>query len=497
MLRTSAIRRLTWRKILNGKDYHQGVPSDRPDLQRSSDELLSALGPKVAAIQDRYAERCGWTANPAVTVWERDGARTMFINSTVLVLGAGASWHYGYPTGEGLVESILSTADRLSGYCQERLGSGQLIQIIPNYVEQKIDPNYNAERPPIRSPLDTSSGSGWEKVRDECKLLIDRLRSVRPILIDHFLAWNETLRPIGKLMIAAAILECEAIWFRERGNQNRRRILANAPLRPSPDELGRLDITKYSDDWCRFVVHKLVYGCRKSSDLLDNDVHFITFNYDTSFEYQLSQALTSIALFKPNDVEKFLSDNRIVHVYGSVHSQIPTETDAIDLETAQRLGKPFARPLVHESEFRPRKVFLDRCLDASKNLRTIDPDDKEEDKEALAQARRWIADSKVVYILGYGFDQNNNRRIGLEPFLSNMSKPSGKAVMFTNYGNINTINKTASNLCYGNYDVFHGDRFVNGNPRGGNYAERSVRTVYEALEKDFYALEAEERDKPE
>jgi hypothetical protein len=63
--------------------------------------------------------------------------------------------------------------------------------------------------------------------------------------------------------------------------------------------------------------------------------------------------------------------------------------------------------------------------------------------------------------------------------------------MFTNFGNINTINKTASILCYGSYDVFLGDRFVNGNPVGGNYAEKSVRTVYEALEKDFYALEAE------
>jgi hypothetical protein len=414
----------------------------------------------------------------------------VFENNTVFVLGAGASWHYGYPTGEGLVESVISMAMRLSRYCTSRLDSGQVIQILPNYVEQRIDPNYDPARPPRRSALDTSAKSGWERVRADCELLIRDLTSVRPILIDHFLAWNEHLRPIGKLMIAAAILECEAIWLKERANQNRRLLLANAPVRPNKDDLSRIDITKYHDNWYRFIVHKLVYGCKASSDILKNDVRFVTFNYDTSIEYHLYEALTSISLLTKSDVKKFLEEDRIVHVYGAVHPRIPTAADAIDLEVAQKLGEPFKRHLNHEKEFQPRKVFLDRCLESSEKLRTIDPHDKEEEKELLGRVCRWIAGSKVVYILGYGFDQNNNKRIGLDPHLSNASKLSGKAVMFTNYDNINIVNKTASNLCYGSYDVFLGDRFVNGNPRGGNYAEKSVRTVYEALEKDFYALEA-------
>jgi hypothetical protein len=63
----------------------------------------------------------------------------MFTNSTVFVLGAGASWHYGYPTGEGLIDSIISMADRFSSYCEHRLQSGQTVQIIPKYVERRID----------------------------------------------------------------------------------------------------------------------------------------------------------------------------------------------------------------------------------------------------------------------------------------------------------------------------------------------------------------------
>jgi hypothetical protein len=31
-------------------------------------------------------------------------------NSTVFILGAGASWHYGYPTGETLVEKVKEKA---------------------------------------------------------------------------------------------------------------------------------------------------------------------------------------------------------------------------------------------------------------------------------------------------------------------------------------------------------------------------------------------------
>jgi hypothetical protein len=385
----------------------------------------------------------------------------MFRKSTVFVLGAGASWHYGYPTGEGLIDSVMSMASRLSGYCEQRLRSGQVVQIIPQYVEERIDSTKGI----------AGAKGGWETVRDECELFCDRLKAVRPLLIDHFLAWNEELRPIGKLMIAAAILECEASWLRVRVNQNSR------------------DITK-PDDWYRFIIHKLVYGCGKSSELLDNIVHFITFNYDTSLEYHLFRALTAIDLLQRADVEKFFRDDRIIHVYGSVHPEIPKDEDGIDLISAQNLGHVFGSPLNHGEEFEPRKTFLDRCLAASANLRTVDPHDKEEDEESLSRARQWVADAEVVYILGYGFDQNNNRRIGLDPTLSNTSKVSGKCVMFTNYRNLNTINKTTSKLLYGAYNVFFGDQFLNGNPDHGNYAEKSVRTVYEALENDFYPLEA-------
>jgi len=169
----------------------------------------------------------------------------MIENSTVFVLGAGASWHYGYPTGEGLVDAVISMATRFSEYCRRRIGSLQVVQAIPDYVAKQIDVSKGVGGAML----------GWQRVSDECLLLAGRLQTVRPLLIDHFLAWNESLRPIGKFMIAAVILECEA---------NRRQ------------QDGR---------WYRFIVHKLVHRCGTSADLLKNNVHFITFNYDASLEY--------------------------------------------------------------------------------------------------------------------------------------------------------------------------------------------------------------------
>ena len=113
----------------------------------------------------------------------------MIINKTVFVLGAGASWHYGYPTGEGLIDAVIKKADAFEAYCRFRRAQITYIyQAIPNYVAEKIDKSQRA-----------SEAAAWEAVADECKLLSQRLSTVRPILIDHFLAWNESLRPLVSL----------------------------------------------------------------------------------------------------------------------------------------------------------------------------------------------------------------------------------------------------------------------------------------------------------
>ena len=45
----------------------------------------------------------------------------MFRKPTVFILGAGASCHYGYPTGEALVAQVLQRAVRLRQMCKSGL----------------------------------------------------------------------------------------------------------------------------------------------------------------------------------------------------------------------------------------------------------------------------------------------------------------------------------------------------------------------------------------
>jgi len=321
-------------------------------------------------------------------------------------------------------------ADQFSRYCTRRLETGDAGQHVPEYVEHQAG---------------ASTSDRWENTLKDCQLLIKRLQAVRPLLIDHFLAWNESLR-IGRLMIAAVILECEAA----KGYQTPRH---------------------------RFVVHKLVYGCTKSADLFGNHVHFITFNYDASLEYNLYGALTSVDIIDKADARRFLTEDRIIHTYGCVHSAIPDDRDFVDVRVARSLGAGF-----NPEDLELRKLFLDRCLSAAQKLKTIDPNDKEDDEACLIQARKWIEKAGVIYILGYAFDYNNNRRIGL----SSAGDGSNKIVMFTNLGDLNKINKKASKLFY--HDLVH---FSNSAPHGhpsGSYFEKSVRDVYDAFEKDFEAL---------
>ena len=222
----------------------------------------------------------------------------------MFILGAGASWHYGYPTGEDLVDYVGAMALKFEAYCRNRLNSHQFSHQIPKYVGSKLD----------RSKGSSGAAEAWQATADECRALIERIKSVRPLVIDYFLAWNEDLKDIGNLMIAAVILECEGFWNTFRRNRND----PKAPVR--------------SHDWYRFIIHNIVYRCGTSKDLFENQVHFVTFNYDTSLETRLFSALSAIKMFSPNDIEQFLYDQRVVHVYGSVN------TGGVRVHTSQTMN---------------------------------------------------------------------------------------------------------------------------------------------------------------
>jgi hypothetical protein len=167
----------------------------------------------------------------------------MFTNKTVFILGAGASWHYGYPTGEELVKKVIKISQEVAGFFAD--SATRRNAYVPKFVAQKSASHSDQDLP-----------AAWSAAQRECDALSKRLQHVNPPLIDYFLGQNRDLRDVGKLMIAWVILECAGIYSKNNANINRREALENSPRKIDRDESTMLDIAKYKDDWYRFVIYK-------------------------------------------------------------------------------------------------------------------------------------------------------------------------------------------------------------------------------------------------
>jgi len=410
----------------------------------------------------------------------------MFKEKTVFILGAGASWHYGYPTGEILVEKIIDMASRFQSLCEQRSRSPYANNVLPNFITEILTEKYRLNLTNLSDNY-SECRHCWMEMSENAYKLVQKLKSIRPLVIDYFLGWNESLQLIGKLMIAAAIVECQLEANNSIYNPNRRKLTSSVG---DKTEIRRAEIEamQSKDDWYRFLIHKIVYGCNKSEDLLENKVTFVTFNYDMSLDYKLSEALKHIEMFHDKDVNTFLSGNRIIHVYGSVKYIDSKGQDAKLISSIKTMGNPEYNDAQPTEYIANTNTFLNHCFHASKNIQTIDPHDKMSSMEKINIASRSIKEADNVYILGYGFDQNNNKRLGLTESL-NSKNWLGKTVLFTNYSDINSINKSVSKMMFGTYDGFIGKAIRTEKDLPVYYCEKSTRNVYEALELDFDSFE--------
>jgi hypothetical protein len=354
----------------------------------------------------------------------------MFSQPTVFILGAGASWHYGYPTGETLVKKVIEKAEIAAAFFKWSAENG----------------NVNYPKVFLETTEDGPDWKGrWKALQDQCERLKRGLQQVNPLVI------------IGRLLIAWVILECEdhsrGVNINQEDIAGRQRLLAES-----------------KDDWCRFIVHQLAIHCRTSGDLFRNLVSFVTFNYDVSLEVALRNGLQHIQMFDEPEVDKFLDGSRIVHVYGKVR-EFKSGRAQVKWSIAN------TNPNIG--------IILDFCdllnvvYSAAKDIRVIDSHDKGANPVDLTIAQTQIDDAQRVFILGYGFDETNSKRLRLPESLR-LGGKANKVVAFTNFGDINQVNKRASKVFFGNTDSFppNGQSIV-------RHAEKSTRNAYDALSLDF------------
>jgi len=163
----------------------------------------------------------------------------MFDRKTVFIIGAGASWHYGYPTGEELVTRVIEKA---------KTAEEKFRQMREERFRSDVTPAFVTRHGVVDDPHE--SDLQWIRAFGECDNLASRLKSVDPLVIDYFLGHNKQLADIGRLCIAWTLLERETLHRAGGANENRR----------TTEQIFRHD-AQYPDNWCRFIIHKLVRGC--------------------------------------------------------------------------------------------------------------------------------------------------------------------------------------------------------------------------------------------
>ena len=277
----------------------------------------------------------------------------MIHTPTLFVLGAGASKPYGLPLGSELRADICAAA-------REGNAAAHAVAQVGGFTHGDI-----------RHVATTFLRSGVNS-------------------IDAFLARYDHLVDVGKALIAALLCSKE-----------------------NPDEIFS---EMNPDHWYRLLWNVLIDGARHGRDLKQNNVRFLTFNYDRSLEYFLHEATKGT--FGLNDTAAFAewSQMEVLHVYGSVGE--------FNFADGEHIGR--TRP--YSKEIRPRELGA-----AAAGINII-PEGRD-DAPVFRTARQWFDWAGNVYVLGFGFDHLNCSRLGFASVLKTKSSekqpfPSIQASVF-------------------------------------------------------------------
>jgi hypothetical protein len=275
----------------------------------------------------------------------------MISKNTVLILGAGSSMDFGFPSGDELAYEI------------SRSGSQHLIGNV-FARENQIDP---AEVKSFKNALSNS------------QLSVDAFLENRA---------DDSFRMIGKLAIAKVLLTCE---------KSNHLFIGKPPYENF--EKNRAS-NKRPSNWYKLLWKRLVEAPEQKtnedtlSHLFDrfgqNCLSVITFNYDRSLEHFLTAALECTTGRGSEECAKKVSESiRIIHVYGSLGPLFPDDKNV---------------EVPYNSEGQTK--FVRRSW---KNIDLVRRG--EERNKNFAESDRLLKDAERIVFLGFGFDQINLRRL--------------------------------------------------------------------------------------
>jgi len=353
----------------------------------------------------------------------------MFKVKTTIVLGAGASQSYGYPTGSELISHMIKLNTPLSVSIEE----------------------------PTDDP---------QKIKNESLIRLHQaLKFYDPISIDSFLLHYEHDQPLideAKKLIAQILLTTD--------NTNLFGHDANNSKSFPPSH------------WYRFLWDAIV--SEQTADMIasdENSMNFeiVTFNYDNSLEFFLANCIYSpVSMF--NDQQKHLVaekiGKRIHHVYGSLNNNILSGFNADN--TVSPIYYP--RENYTQLETLVNQIFG--------NIKLIN-DRKESRFDNIKKA---LKNRDQIIFLGFGFDETNigsevlDLHTALAAKIASTSLPyvHRPVVKYTNFGDSEIINRRLNEILYRKLETGSSHTSFSFT-RDINSVMKSNKNVYRALAEDF------------
>lgn len=311
----------------------------------------------------------------------------MIKDKTVFIFGAGLSSDYDFPTGSKLRDEIV-----------RHIMWDNRSPSLPSQIKRLIKMGFN---------------------EDTINLTRDAIRRGNFNTIDEFMEVRPELRPLTKALIVSIISQYE-----------------------------KPDISLEKDDttcFYRFIFAKMMKQATLDT-FADNNVSFITFNYDRSFEFFIWRTLKQ--RFSLNENDKRLSEimNRIkvVHVHGKL-GKLPWEIGGGEVYR-------YYRPITGDEDINNLKSI---CNNIISFVEVTDSHTK------YAEAREEIKNAENLFFVGFGFHETNTRRL-----LDDISFENKKIVLGTAYKkddlDLKEINKfTNAKLHSGNLCNINAVQFAN------------------------------------
>jgi hypothetical protein len=267
---------------------------------------------------------------------------------TVFVLGAGASFEYGLPLGEGLASKIVNEISSES-----------------------------------HRPLSLEEWTGTKA--DTWKSLAEDLRDSCFNSIDTWLSRRTMYLNAGKIAI------CHAIGAGE-------------------------DPNKLRAGWYRELWQVLAWGAQTASDIYENNVGFITFNYDRSLEHFLYERMRPTFGVSAEDAASIVNRIPIIHMHGQAGPlpwQKPHPVDAwFHANPLQKTQAPDFHPYLANGTF-DQTAWI-HAQRRSSGIRVMFEDPRGE-KTPLTPARRLLGYADRIIFMGFGYDPINMRKLRYTP----------------------------------------------------------------------------------